>query len=228
MSKKPLQVAAVLLLAWLAPHTVLAGPAECRAAVEAEYAPRTLAECRQAAESGDARSQFILGALYERGLGVPADYAEASRWYRKSAEQGDHDAQMFLAGPLRFKLEDDAEAAHWYRLAAERGDIEAQLTIGYLYERGDGVLQDYAEAVAWYRIAAEQRDARGQNAPSFMYEFARGVPQNYVLAHMWRSLAAAQDPSKGDATLRDGLATTKMTPEEIAEAEALSRVWTPE
>jgi len=47
------------------------------------------AEYRTLAERGDAKSQWALGAMYEYGKGVPKDYGEALRWYRKSAEQRD-------------------------------------------------------------------------------------------------------------------------------------------
>src|SRR6266480_2303878 len=45
------------------------------------------------AEQGDAKSQFQLGAMYYYGKGVAKDYVEAARWYSKSAEQGDANAQ---------------------------------------------------------------------------------------------------------------------------------------
>ena len=34
--------------------------------------------------------------MYQEGQGVPQDYAEAVRWYRKSAEQGDVKGQSAL------------------------------------------------------------------------------------------------------------------------------------
>ena len=43
---------------------------------------------KKAAEQGHVDSQFILGLMYDNGYGVPEDYAEAVRWFRKSAEQG--------------------------------------------------------------------------------------------------------------------------------------------
>ena len=39
------------------------------------------------AQAGEARAQFHLGVLYERGWGVPQDFREAARWYRKAAEE---------------------------------------------------------------------------------------------------------------------------------------------
>jgi len=38
------------------------------------------------AKPGDANAQSNLGVMYENGRGVVADYAEAVKWYRKSAE----------------------------------------------------------------------------------------------------------------------------------------------
>ena len=48
------------------------------------------------AEQGDVDAQFILGYIYERGEGVPQNGAEAVKWYRKAAEQGDEDAKRLL------------------------------------------------------------------------------------------------------------------------------------
>ena len=44
---------------------------------------------RQSAEQGDTAAQFNLGLIYDLGRGVPQDKAEAARWYRMVAEQGD-------------------------------------------------------------------------------------------------------------------------------------------
>ncbi len=46
---------------------------------------------RIAAEKNNAWSptaQFNLGVMYTNGRGVPQDYAEAMKWYRKAAAQG--------------------------------------------------------------------------------------------------------------------------------------------
>ena len=44
--------------------------------------------CRVRAEQDDAKAQAKLGDMYSHGQGVPKDYAEAVRWYRKAADQG--------------------------------------------------------------------------------------------------------------------------------------------
>jgi len=76
------------------------------------------------AEQGDAKAQFSLGAMYDKGEGVAKNDVEAVKWYRLAAEQGDVRAQnnlglMYDNG--RGVPEDDIEAVKLYRLAAEQG-----------------------------------------------------------------------------------------------------------
>jgi hypothetical protein len=63
------------------------------------------------------------------GKGIAEDDAEAARWYRKAAEQGQVEAQYNLGLMYDYGegvVEDDAEAARWYRKAAEQGEVDAQ------------------------------------------------------------------------------------------------------
>ena len=39
--------------------------------------------------TGGRKAQNNLGVMYAQGLGVPLDYAEAAKWFRKAADQGD-------------------------------------------------------------------------------------------------------------------------------------------
>ena len=48
------------------------------------------------ADQGHVAAQLNVGILYEKGLGVPQDHAEAARWYLKAAQQGDTEAQFYL------------------------------------------------------------------------------------------------------------------------------------
>jgi TPR repeat protein len=49
------------------------------------------------AEAGDAEAQAYVGEIYEKGLGRPADFAEAAKWYEKAAAQNSSRAKMNLA-----------------------------------------------------------------------------------------------------------------------------------
>ena len=55
----------------------------------AVLAGRTVEELHSRAEQGNAAAQYNLGVMYDNGEGVPQDYAEAAKWYRLAAEQGE-------------------------------------------------------------------------------------------------------------------------------------------
>ena len=110
--------------------------------------------------------------MYYHGAGVPQDYAEAVKWYRKAGEQGYAGAQYnlgFMYAKGKGVPQDYAEAGKWYRKAAAQGLAEAQNNLGIMYAKGKGVPQDYHEAAKWYRKAAEQGLAEAQNNLDLMY-----------------------------------------------------------
>ena len=102
------------------------------------------------------------------------NYAEAVKWFRKSAEQGDAGAQSKL-GACYYSgqgvPQDYTEAVKWFRKAAEQGDADAQYNLGIGYANGQGVPQSYTEAVKWYRKAAAQGDADAIEALKKLIEY---------------------------------------------------------
>ncbi|MHC8510415.1 MAG: SEL1-like repeat protein [Rhodospirillales bacterium] len=136
-----------------------------------------------------------LGAFYDKGRGVPQDYAEAARWWRAAAEQEDVSGQYFL-GLLhregRGVPQSYAKAAELFRAAAEQGLDMAQSDLGMAYAEGLGVAQDDAEAVKWFRAAAEQGRSTAQFNLGLMYDKGRGVAQDDAEAARWWRAAAAQ------------------------------------
>ncbi len=61
---------------------------------------KALSAWRPMAEAGDARSQFNIGNMYDRGRGVAADRGLAITWWRKAADRGYARAQYNLANSL--------------------------------------------------------------------------------------------------------------------------------
>jgi len=104
--------------------------------------------------------------MYGQGQGVPQDDAEAIRWYRLAADQGNASAQYNLGVMYRRGdgvPQDYAEAIRWYRLAADQGNASAQYNLGIMYGQGQGVLQDNVMAHMWYNIAsANGNDKSGE------------------------------------------------------------------
>ena len=111
------------------------------------------------AEQGHLSAQFDLGTIYHKGKGVPQNYAEAAKWYRKAAEQGEIAAQFYVGWMYKHGEgvpQDDAEALKWYRMAAAQGEIAAQFNMGWMYYDGEGIPQDYLEAHKWFNLAASR------------------------------------------------------------------------
>ena len=48
------------------------------------------------AEKGNSVAQYIIGAMYQNGDGVPQDYKTAAKWFRRAADQGHITAQNDL------------------------------------------------------------------------------------------------------------------------------------
>ena len=74
----------------------------------------------ETAEAGDARAQYYVGEIYEKGLGIAPDYAQAAVWYRKASEQGLAQAQINLGFLYEKGLgvpQDSRQALLWYRKA---------------------------------------------------------------------------------------------------------------
>ena len=76
--------------------------------------------------------------MYAEGQGVPQDYAEAVKWFRLAADQGNATAQYNL-GLMYDKgqgvPQNYAEAVKWYRLAADQGNAVAQFNLGVMYDK---------------------------------------------------------------------------------------------
>jgi len=193
---------------------------------------------RKAAEQGDAEAQFILGVHLHKGkIGQDGwqnppdsgDYAEAVSWYRRAAEQGNVDAQysLGLAYAMGEGVPKDAnQAVAWLRKAAEQGNADAQFNLAIFYDVGDGVPKDGSQGTAWYLKAAQQGYAKAQSVIAARYLLGvDGLKRDYVQAYLWSNLAAAQGYK--DAAETRVYASNYMTPEQVAEAQRLSREWKP-
>jgi predicted nucleic acid-binding Zn-ribbon protein len=86
----------------------------------ANYAT-SLAVWMPQAEAGDPQAQVYVGEIFEKGLGRPADFGEAAKWYEKAAAQNFARGQMNLAYFYEQGLgveKDPLKALNLYRLAS--------------------------------------------------------------------------------------------------------------
>ena len=77
--------------------------------------------------------------MYDAGRGVRQDYAEALRWYRKAADQGNAAAACNL-GSMYYSgqgvRQSYGEAYRWYRVAADLGSASAAGNLKYMLGAG--------------------------------------------------------------------------------------------
>ncbi len=128
-------------------------------------------------------------------------------------------------GMIAFARGDSETALKELTPVAEAGNASAQYSLGLLYEKGQGVAQNYTEAAKWFRKSAEQGNAWAQYSMGLLYIKGQGVPKHYVLGYMWANLAGSQRIE--DARKQLNILEKKMTPEQIAEAQKLSREFKP-
>ncbi len=134
-------------------------------------------------------------------------------------------AALFCLGGFHAFAEEAPPAIADTRKSAEQGNAEGQALLGSCYLSGAGVPKDDVEAVKWLRKSAEQGYAAAQHFLGARYSSGDGVPKDDVLAYMWANLSAANG-NENAAKFRETLSKV-MSPEQIAEAQKLSREWQP-
>ena len=145
------------------------------------------------ARAGDVDAQFNLGALYENGLGAPADAEKAAVWYREAAARRLDLARLALARLQRtgaLEPDPDEDRIKLLETAARRGLAEAQYELGVAYDRGLGVTQNHATAAGWYQRAAEQGLTDAQYNLATLYDEGLGTPRDVLRAREWYIRAA--------------------------------------
>jgi TPR repeat protein len=204
-------------------------------------APPDFAETKKKAEAGDGNAQFMLSWMYNNGIGVPKDPAEALKWSRKAwdqrrlamsqsapdftitksqAEAGDASAQFNL-GLIYYEglnvPKDTGEAIKWYRKAADQGIVSALFNLGEIYRLGKG---DRAEALKWYRKAADQGNMYAQNVMGYSYRHGEGVPKDSAEAFKWYHKSANQGGLFAQYDIAKMYAEGEGVPKDLVQAHA--------
>lgn len=153
---------------------------------------------RPRAEAGDSAAQMLLAEIYARGLGVPRDNDEASKWYRLAAEKDIPEAQLQYALIL---LEDEdsspeekEKARGLMKEAADAGNGNAQFNFGQMIIDERPGSRSLAEAYPYFLGAAEKGIADAQYAVSqILANGAVGIDPDPAEARSWLIRAARQN-----------------------------------
>jgi uncharacterized caspase-like protein/predicted nucleic acid-binding Zn-ribbon protein len=111
------------------------------------------------AQEGDAAAQTYVGEIYEKGLGIQADYQLASMWYQKAAAQNYSRAMINLGYLHESGLGvpvDLTQAMNWYRKASGLTDGELE------YVSSIEQSQRQARKIEHKQLQAEVGELRGE------------------------------------------------------------------
>ncbi len=150
------------------------------------------------AKRGNAQAQHGLAKLYEFGLAVEQNFAEAARWYRRAGYQGVNDAQaslgrMYAEG--RGLSQNFAKATKWFRKAARVTDTTAEAALGVMNRCQLGITHS-GEAREWYRRTAQDQNPQAQYILGLIYALGDGIPRDVGEAVKWLTKSAEQGHAK--------------------------------
>jgi localization factor PodJL len=175
---------------------------------------------RLAAANGDASAEFEVAARLAEGKGTGQNYAEAIRWYQRSAAKGFAQSQYRL-GTLYERglgVDKDIERAKiWYSRAAEQGNVKAMHNLAVLNASGDA--PNFAAAAPWFLKAAEYGLADSQYNLGVLLENGLAGKTDPVAAYKWYALAAKGGDK--DATERKDAMKSQLAKQDLTAAEDL-------
>lgn len=170
---------------------------------------------QKAAAQDDKESIYRLGVMYRDGTGTRKDLKNAMEFFERAAVMGHQASMLRLASALlegEGIVKNYVEAHKWLLKVANLNHLailEALVDFSAEYSEDNEVPN-----IDWARNALGVLYARGQ-----------GVEKDIVLAYAWYNIAA----SGGDKFAKNNLAGTEglINPEELQEAQILSREWGP-
>lgn len=131
--------------------------------------------------------------------------------------------QLYQEGVAAYQAGKFDVAAAKFKELAEQGDASAQFNLGSLYREGQGVSQDDKQAALWWAKAADQGHIDAMDNLGLRYAKGEGVEQDMVQAYKWFSIAALSKNASAAANAK--FAATKLTPEQLEQAQLLAKEW---
>lgn len=143
-------------------------------------------------------ADYILGLMFEEGLGTQADRNKAIRCYEKAAKQG-HAEAAFQLGKIYDKIYSEEAGINAKKEAGQIDSAEAWQAYMNAFEGPQEVL---AKTLMWFEKAAEQGHEKAQIRCGMMYFRGRGTAKNYEKALMWLEKAEAQGSTEAHFAIK--------------------------
>jgi TPR repeat protein len=138
----------------------------------------------RATEHGYLPAYVEVGLCHYAGRGVPANRAEALRWWTLGKERGDDDSAIRLALLAIRTSSDSTELASSIaelRVAAGDGSVLAETGMGYCCENGIGVPASKSDAAEYYRAASVRGSQDAFRALRRMHDGMRPAEKDYQI-----------------------------------------------
>ena len=153
---------------------------------------------RQAAEKGNAESQYNYGICYQQGIEVPKSDSIANIWFLKAAQNSWKDAQFKIAYSYstgRGVAKDDKQAFYWSKKCAEQLDVECMFNVVSCYMEGRGTTKNLDSMLLWAKTIAlletpEDLNISGQITSAranlaTMYHDGVQIAKDLLKSYMW-------------------------------------------
>lgn len=171
----------------------------------------------RASEQGNCQSLIDLSSVFDRGIGVSADYRKAAGYVERAVHCDP--ANSFYLWKLGKRFYDakgvdrDCEAAATLLEASlDHGYDDAGVDLGYIYDKGCApIAEDDHRAFQIYLLCAKLGVPLCQNNVGAMVKHGRGVPAaDPARGYGWIKLAALNGDDLARANLGDPLFTPKV------------------
>ena len=155
------------------------------------YASR-IAQIREGAKKGDAKSYGELGWCYANGVVVDFSNDRAIECFNLGAEKNDA-LSMYELGVRHYigygVKRDVNKAVKLFEKAAQAGNVDAQYQMALIYDEATPLAKDNAKAVNWYdKAVAQNHDAALYNvALQYLTGSLRGVNKNKAIECLQKS-----------------------------------------
>lgn len=177
---------------------------------------------QQAAQAGDAASQWNVGKLFlarTQGKNGAEHLRQAYLWCKSAAEQGFVPALATLGG-MYIQMGKEGDARHCLIRAAQAGDAEAQYNLSVLLS-GSTLEADQANALDWLLESASKGVVVAQMRLAKIYFEGRGAPRDAVESLKW--LLVAERGQAGVSKEPAAKVRAALTREQLVESERRAR-----
>jgi TPR repeat protein len=162
-----------------------------------------IALANRGVEKKSAVANYVLAALYQRGIGLQADANRAATYYKAAHDLGLIRATGELcllaidAGGMLPVASNPLDTVSWCNTASEKGDALGQIGVAYLFETNfNGQALDPAKAASLYQLAADQGNDEAAVRLGILYSRGLGVTADFGHAvELFQRAADNGDPA---------------------------------